>query len=60
MWAYRKAASAIEDLPALAIRPGELDVAPIYRQMGRKGLDIVPGAACLAVVVEEQLSTKAP
>ena len=44
MWAYRTAAWAIEDLPALPAhqgRPGEQDVGLIYRQMGplREGLE---------------------
>jgi putative component of toxin-antitoxin plasmid stabilization module len=45
IWAYRKAAWAIEDL--------EQDVGLVYRQMGRKGLDGVPNVGPqIAGVVE--------
>ena len=41
VWAYRKAAWAIEDLPALPVGPREQDVGLIYRTMGplREGLE---------------------
>ena len=41
VWTCRKAAWAIEDLPALLVRPGEQDVGLIYRQMGRNGLESI-------------------
>jgi hypothetical protein len=45
VWAYRKAAWAIEDL--------EQDVGLIYRQMGRKGLESIPNVGQrLAEVLE--------
>jgi len=46
VWAYRKAAWAIEDL--------EQDVGLIYRQMGRKGLEGIENVGPrLAAVIEE-------
>ena len=48
VWAYRKAAWAIEDL--------EQDVGLVYRQMGRKGLESIENVGPrLAGVVEEML-----
>ena len=56
VWAYRKAAWAIEDLPALPVRPGGQDVGLIYRQMGRKGLEGVENVGPrLAGVIEDLL-----
>ena len=49
MWAYRKAAWAIEDL--------EQDVGLVYGQMGRKGLESIDSVEPrLAAVVENLLS----
>jgi hypothetical protein len=49
VWAYRKAAWAIEDL--------EQDVGLIYRQMGRKGLESIENVGPrLAEVVEDLIS----
>ena len=46
VWAYRKAAWAIEDL--------EVDIGLIYRQMGRKGLESIPNVGPrLAAVIED-------
>jgi DNA polymerase/3'-5' exonuclease PolX len=48
VWAYRKAAWAIEDL--------EPDLGLVYRQMGRKGLETIPNVGPqLALVVERLL-----
>jgi hypothetical protein len=50
VWAYRKAAWAIEDL--------EPDVAVIYRQMGRKGLESIENVGPRLVgVIEDLLNT---
>jgi len=57
VWAYRKAAWVIEDLPALAARPGGQDVGLIHRQMGRKGLESIENVGLrLAEVVEHVLT----
>jgi hypothetical protein len=49
VWAYRKAAWAIEDL--------EQDLDLVYQQMGRKGLESIPNVGPgLAEVVEDLLS----
>ena len=49
VWAYRKAAWAIEDL--------EQDVGLIYRQMGRKGLESIENVGPrLAEVIEDLIS----
>jgi len=58
VWAYRKAAWAIEDLPVLPIGPREQDVGLIYRTMGRKGLEGIENVGPrLAEVVEGLIST---
>jgi len=47
-WAFRKAAWAIEDM--------EQDIALVYRQLGRKGLESIPAIGMhLAPVVERLL-----
>jgi DNA repair photolyase len=53
IWAYRRAAWAIEDL--------EQDLGLFYRMMGVKGLEKIPGIApTLAKVIEELLSSSMP
>jgi DNA repair photolyase len=53
VWAYRRAAWAIEDL--------EQDLGLFYRMMGLKGLEKIPGVRPnLAKVIEEQLSLSLP
>ena len=48
VWAYRKAAWAVEDLPQ--------NIGLIYRQLGRKGLESIPNiTAALAVEIEAKL-----
>jgi DNA polymerase/3'-5' exonuclease PolX len=48
VWAYRKAAWAVEDL--------EVDIGLLYRQMGRKGLESIENVGPrLAEVVEKLL-----
>jgi len=50
VWAYRKAAWAIEDL--------EQDVGLIYRQLGRKGLESIDNVGPRLVVHVEELIHK--
>ena len=53
VWAYRKAAWAIEDL--------EQDVGLIYRQMGGKGLESIPNVGSrLAEVIEALVTSGRP
>jgi Helix-hairpin-helix domain len=47
VWAYRKAAWAIEDL--------EQDIGLVYRQMGRKGLEAIENVGPKMVTVVETL-----
>ena len=53
VWAYRKAAWAIEDL--------EVDVCLVYRQMGRKGLESIADVGPrLAGLIEGLLNEPLP
>jgi DNA repair photolyase len=53
VWAYRKAAWAVEDL--------EQDISLVYRQMGRKGLESLPGVgASMGSAVESLLLEFSP
>jgi DNA polymerase/3'-5' exonuclease PolX len=53
VWAYRKAAWAIEDL--------EQDVGLIYRQLGRKGLESIENVGPrLAAVIEALVTSGRP
>ena len=58
VWADRKAAWAIDDLPALAGRPGEQDAGLIYGQLGRKGLESIDNVGPRLAVQMEQLIHK--
>jgi len=52
VWAYRKAAWAIEDL--------EQDIGLIYRTMGMKGLQSIPNVgATISLIVEKWIKTGA-
>jgi len=63
VWAYRKAAWAIEDLPVLSVGPREQDVGLIYHQMGplREGLERIENVGPrLAAVIEHLLKEPLP